>query len=135
MITKAALKDYPNLQPEIDRLEDRIRRGNMQQVVDTVNGSSTGHPYTQHAISIVGAVPGPESIAGLKQRREKLIQQKSEIENFVNGLPTSRQRQIVWMHIEDGLTWDEVAARIGKKSTAESVRKEFSRVLNNAGIK
>lgn len=135
MITKAALKDYPNLQPEIDRLEDRIRHGNMQRVVDTVNGSSTGHPYTQHAIPITGAVMGPESVADLKRHLEKLIQQKSEIEAFLNGLPTSRQRQIAWLHIEDGLTWDEVAAKIGNKSTAESVRKEFSRSLNNAGIK
>ena len=40
-----------------------------------------------------------------------------------------RMQRIIRYKVFDGLTWGQVAARMGRKATADSVKKEFQRFM------
>ncbi len=52
---------------------------------------------------------------GFSKRREELQRRKEEVERFVERLPYSRQRRVVRMRALEGLTWRQVAGRMGHR--------------------
>ena len=65
----------------------------------------------------------------LRQRVEKAEKAKEDAERVIAGASIRMQR-IIRYRVFDGLSWDTVAAKMGRGATAESVRKEYQRFLN-----
>ena len=55
---------------------------------------------------------------------------KMEVEAWMNVIPVRMQRIIKWK-VFGGLTWQQVADKLGNKTTENSVKKEFERFLKN----
>lgn len=108
----------------------RKRRRQIQQ--DSVKGSSHEFPYTLQTYHLEGlgyaAVKDPDEL----ERREKLLaerirraeQIKGQVEVWLLAISPRMQRIIRYKFFEE-MTWGQVAIRMGRKATADSIRKEF----------
>lgn len=65
------------------------------------------------------------------QRRQKLAMQKSEIEAFVDSIEDSRVRRIVTLRAMEGLTWQQVAGKMGYRISIGHARKLYSESTKN----
>ena len=120
---------------EIKKL--RKRRSQIQQ--DSVKGSSHEFPYTLQTYHLEGlgyaAVKDPDEL----ERREKLLEErirraeqiKGQVEVWLLTISPRMQRIIRYKFFEE-MTWEQVAIRMGRKATGESVKKEFQRFLKAA---
>lgn len=104
-------------------------------VQTTVKGSSRDFPYTEQRFKIRGSAFDLEDDNRLRKKEELLLQQKAEaekiklqVEEWLLTIPPRLQRIVKYKYLE-GLSWDEVAARIGKTATADGVRMEMKRFL------
>jgi DNA-directed RNA polymerase specialized sigma subunit len=111
----------------------RLENMQVQMAQDSVTGSNPDYPYEQRRFKIEGvifscgdAVRLDRQRKILEQRRQQASKIKQEVEQWMNSLPVRMQR-IIQYHFFQGMTWSETAKRIGRKTTAESVRKEFER--------
>lgn len=142
MITKKYLEQYvdmtcelPELERKISAIERKIDKIEKEGVVkDTVTGGNGG---TQHFV--IEGFPTPE----YRKQRTRLFRKKMEYENlqrkiencvdeietFLCGIDNSRIRRIINYKYIDGLSWYDVADKIGRTATSESVRKELERFL------
>ena len=64
----------------------------------------------------------------LKKRKADAEKIKTKVEEWMNTLPVRMQR-IIRYKVFEGMTWQQVAKKIGRKATEESVKKEFQRFL------
>ena len=53
----------------------------------------------------------------------------NEIEAYIFGIEDSHMRRIASFRVIDGLSWSQVAVKIGGGNTDESVKKAFYRYL------
>lgn len=58
-------------------------------------------------------------------RQNELKQQKKAVEDFVDSLPESRQRQVVMLRAMEGLTWQQVAGRMGARYSISNAKKIY----------
>ena len=63
----------------------------------------------------------------LKTLELEILRQLSEIEEFIKSLSDSYLRQIVTLRVIKGLTWLEVAEKVGGGNTEDSVRMMYNR--------
>lgn len=112
-MTKDLLEQYPDICGELKDLDSIV--------TDSVTSSSLEPPYGKHTVSVRG-VPYTE-------RRVKLERQKAEIEAFVEGIPSAGLRRIVTYRALQGLSWGQVAAKMGYRYSAESARKQYEKIL------
>ncbi|CVI72349.1 hypothetical protein NDGK_02533 [Clostridiales bacterium CHKCI001] len=111
-------------QEDIRRLQ---QRGTVQN--DSVKGSMTDFPYIEKTFHIQGIdVENEQQIERekelLQQRLEQAKELKNEVEAYLNTIPLRMQR-IIRYKIFEQMTWEQVARKMGRRSTGESVRKEF----------
>ena len=66
----------------------------------------------------------------LEERKAGAVRTMIEVEAWMNKIP-SRMQRIVRYKIFKEMTWREVAVRIGRNATAESVKKEFQRFMDS----
>lgn len=118
-MTRELLEDYPHICAEIRELEREL----YEQVADTVSGSCVDFPYAQHTVSIKGVPPG---LAAQKAKREA---EKAEIERFIQALPNSKLRRIVNYKVVRGMTWEQVAAKMGHRESVWSVKHKYYRIF------
>lgn len=119
---------------EIKKL--RKRRSQIQQ--DSVKGSSHEFPYTLQTYHLEGlgyaAVKNPdeldrmEELLGERIRRAEQI--KRQVEVWLLTISPRMQRIIRYKFFEE-LTWGQVAIRMGRKATADSVRMEFTNFMRS----
>ena len=64
----------------------------------------------------------------LEERREQAHRLKVEVEQWMNHIPQRMQRIIKYRVFED-MSWSQVAAKLGRKASAEGIRKEFDRFM------
>lgn len=131
------LEAYVDACALVKETEEDIRRLSKRETVhDRVKGSNPDFPYQPRnfrlygtAASLVeyGASPEREKEL-LRQRRENAERIKSQAEKVMAGASVRVQR-IIRYKVFKGLTWEEVAVKMGGKATAESVRKEYERFL------
>ena len=102
-----------------------------QMAQDSVTGSNPEFPYQPRRFKVEGIDFGSMDLkmlhrqrAVLLQRRQRAEEIRTVVEEWMSTLPLRMQR-IIRYHFFDGCTWRETARRIGRKATAESVRKEF----------
>ena len=62
----------------------------------------------------------------LEKRKEDAEKIKTRVEEWMNTIPVRMQR-IIRYKIFEGLTWQQVAKKIGRKATEISLKKEYQR--------
>ncbi len=114
-MTRELLEDYPHICAELRELEHELH----EPISDTVSGSGPDFPYTQHTVSIRGV---PPELAALKAKKEA---EKAEIEQFIQGLPNSKLRRIVKYRVIHGMSWEQVAAKMGHRVSVDAVKYHY----------
>lgn len=111
----------------------RLENMQVQMAQDSVTGSNPDYPYEQRRFKIEGvifscgdAVRLDRQRKILEQRRQQAEEIKEEVESWMNRIPIRMQRIIRYRFFQE-LTWENTAKKIGRKATADSVRKEFER--------
>lgn len=120
-MTKELLEQYSDICRELEDVERKLH----QPVTDIVSGSGSEFPFTQHTVSIRGVQPG------LLEVKARLQAQKEEIESFIRGLPNSRLRRIVDYRVLQGMSWEQVAAKIGHRVSVYSVKRHYYKLFEN----
>lgn len=153
-ISKHILKQYTDLQQEIvetkdkiDKLENQIKKlekriAEIEEgeiVKDKVRGglggiqsfTIEGIPTKEYQKKKMELYIKKELIENrkntLKTLELEILRQLSDIEEFINTLSDSYIRQIVTLRVIKGLTWLEVAEKVGGGNTEDSVRMMFNR--------
>ncbi len=65
----------------------------------------------------------------LEDRKAAAAQIKSQVEAWLNTIPVRMQRIIRYRDFEE-LTWRQVAMKMGRRATEESVKKEYQRFFD-----
>lgn len=111
----------------------RLKRKKKKIVQDSVTGSNPEWPYepihfrvegTPYTYSNDRQIREEERI--LEERRQNAEEIKQKAEEYINHA-SMRMQRIVRMKVFEGMTWQQVAAHMGRKCTEDSVRKEFER--------
>lgn len=112
-----------------------IRRKKQMIVQDSVKGSMHDFPYSGKTFHLEGIEDETET-ADQERYQEELAQKRKEaaqairvqVDEWMLTLPPRMQR-IVRYKVFDRLTWGQVAKKLGRKATADSVRMEFQRII------
>ena len=64
----------------------------------------------------------------LERRKANAERIKQNVEEWMLTIPARMQRIIRWKFFEE-LTWEEVAVKMGRKATGDSVRMEFTNFM------
>lgn len=136
---KTALEQYIDACALIRETEEDIRKLQKRKgiVQDSVKGSNPEFPYQAQSFHIEGTA---EQISdqSILETEEKLLEMQKEdarkikidVEAWMLTIPIRMQRIIKWK-IFYGLTWQQVANKLGNKATENSAKKEFERFLKN----
>lgn len=133
---KKTLMDYIDACELVKETEydiSRMRKIEMEHA--KVVGSNPDFPYQKMSFHVSGVTEtylDSESIKKekslLMERKHRAEQLKSEIEKWMNTIP-SRMQRIIRMKYFEKKTWEQVADKMGEDSTGESIRKEFDRFM------
>ena len=135
---KKILNQYIDAIELIKETEEEILRLEAMQTQlaqDTVMGSNPEFPYQRKHFKVEGVIFRTEDASRLIRQRELLMKRrqqaeevKLEVEEWMSTLPLRMQRIIRYRYFK-GCTWQEVARRMGRKATSDSVRKEFENLF------
>ena len=113
----------------------KIKQKRKNIVQDKVKGSMYDFPFAPQSFVIRGIEYSEDDEKKLREQEQLLEEQKAaaetiklEVEGWMAAIPMRMQR-IIRYKIFEGLTWGEVAVRMGRKATADSVKKEFQRFM------
>lgn len=133
---KKVLEQYIDACELIKETEKDIRRlkKKQQTIVQTnVSGSNPEFPYNPQHFKIVGTTFTYEEDVRLRheekileERREQAQRLKVDVEQWMNHIPQRMQRIIKYRVFEE-MSWSQVASKLGRKATEESVKKEYHR--------
>ena len=133
---KRILEEYIDACEVIRETEKEIHKLEQKKGItanETVSGSNPEFPYNPQHFKVQGTTYSYADDLRLrtqkevlKQRKEKAEALKLQVEVWLISIPFRMQRIIKYRIFED-MTWQQVADRMGRKSTEESVRKEFQR--------
>ena len=141
-MNKQILEQYIDACELIKDTKDEIRklrkhRSQIQQ--DSVKGSAHEFPYTLQTYHLEGlgyaAVKDPDELDRMEKLLEERIRNaekiKRQVEAWLNTVSPRMQRIIRYRVFED-MTWAQVAVKMGRKATADSVRMEFTNFMKAA---
>ncbi|WP_276950595.1 RNA polymerase subunit sigma-70 [Acetatifactor muris] len=133
---KTILQDYIDACELIKETEKDIQRLNQKKktIIQTnVKGSMHEFPYVEQHFKVRGTTFSVKDDSRLRyeerlleQRKANAEQIKLQVEEWMLTLPPRMQRIVKYRYLE-GLAWEKVAIKMGRKATADSVRKEFER--------
>lgn len=136
ILDKQKLSQLYYLNKEIELIKQQIQEADYVMTQDSVKGSSTEFPYTQHSIKIYGADIKDFS-RKMKRLKNKLLRKLSEfmdlrdeIDEYIESIPDSKIRMILTLRYVNGLNWRQIAFSIGGNNTEDSVKKVAYRFLN-----
>lgn len=125
------LDQLPHLRKEIEILQEQIRKAATVIVTDTVVGSDPQFPYSERTFVISGM--NDRRIRRLKRqlehKLEELITAREEMLEYISTVEDSEMRQILMLRYIDGLTWPQVARRMGRQGDGSTERKKHNRYL------
>lgn len=127
--------DACELVKDTEREIEQIRRRRREIVTDKVKMSDYDFPFGQISYTIHG-IPYDAQDQKALERQEQILEErkaaaeviKLQVEEWLSTVPPRMQR-IIKYKIFEGMTWGEVAVRMGRKATADSVKKEFQRFM------
>lgn len=138
-VDKQILYQYIDACELVKETEEDIRkikqtRKRIEQ--DIVKGSSHDFPYTPVNFHVEGLSYSVVSDSSSLEVQEQIWEErkaaaqaiKLQVEAWMLTIPQRMQR-IIRYKIFDEMTWEEVAAKIGRKATGEGIRKEFDRFM------
>lgn len=135
---KKILADYMDAMELIKETEEDIRKLKKRRktVIQTnVKGSNLKFPYQEKHYRIEGTTFTYQDDRNLRleeklleQRKENAEKIKQQVEEWLLTVPIRMQR-IIKYKIFEKRTWEQTAAKIGRKATGESVKKEFQRFM------
>ena len=136
---KQILNQYIDACKVVDETKEEIRKlkKNRKRILaDTVKGSSYDFPYTLKTYRTEGlaysVLKDPDELdrleGVLKERLQNAERIKHQVEMWLNTIPMRMQR-IIRYKIFEGLTWAEVATRMGRKATPDGIRKEYENFM------
>ncbi len=135
---KKILEDYIDARELIKETEKDIQRLKKRKktVIQTnVKGSNPNFPYQEQHFRVQGTTFTYQDDANLRLEENLLVQRKQnaekvkkQVEEWMLTIPMRMQR-IIQYKVFDGLTWEQTAARIGRKATGDGIRKEFQRFM------
>ena len=133
---KKILEQYIDACELIKETEKDIRRlkKKRQTIVQTnVSGSNPDFPYNPQHFKIAGTAFTYEEDSRLRyeekileERKENAQRLKAEVEQWMNHIPQRMQRIIKYRVFEE-MRLSQVASKLGRKATEESVKKEYHR--------
>lgn len=137
---KRILYDYIDACELIKETEAEIRKLRKKKKTITrtsVSGSNPEFPYNPQHFEIEGTVFTYKDDSDLREE-EKILEErkknaekiKLEVEKWMNTIPNRMQR-IIKYKIFDELTWRQVAQKMGRKATGDSIRMEFNNFMKN----
>ena len=146
-MTKDILVQYTDLQEEIkdirrriEKTQDRIKK--IQQegtVIDSVTGTRPDGTFGHIRIEGFPCVAYDKQqaylssyVSKLTEMELKLLELTNCVEEYINSIGDSRMRRMIQYRIIDGLSWYEVADRMGGKATSDSCRMYFERFLEKS---
>ena len=104
-------------------------------VRDSVKASMHDYPYAETRVHLEGIeykfqdrLQKHRLEKILEERKEKAEKVKEQVEEFMNSIPLRMQRIIKYKYFE-GLSWEDVAKKMGSNYTGEGIRKEVYRFL------
>ena len=135
---KNILNDYIDACALVQETERDIRalKKKRKTIIQTnVSGSNPDFPYQPQHFKIEGttftyaddsALRWDEGL--LERRKANAEKIKLNVEEWMLTIPARMQRIIRSKFLEE-LTWEEVAVKMGRKATGDSVRLEFQRFM------
>lgn len=143
MVSKEILIQYSDLQQECKEVREKIEKLERQiakieadgEVVDKVRGGLgglqsfkiEGFPYPEYSRKKTLLYARKATLSELEM---ELLETLNEVEEFIASISDSHIRRIVNLRVIDGLSWNEVARKIGG-NTEDSVKKAFYRFMEN----
>ena len=136
---KEILRQYIDACEQVMEAKEDIRKlkKNRKRIEqDRVTGSAHEFPYTKKSYHIEGlaypVVKDPDEL----NRREEILRErlrraeeiKHQVEAWMLTIPQRMQRIIRYRVFEE-MPWNEVAIRMGRNATADSVRMEYIRFM------
>lgn len=125
--------DACTLLKEIEQEVKKLKKERCRIEKDKVFGSNPDFPYQVRGFSIEGVVEKKSN--ALDRKRKVLQKQRAQaeeikllVEEWIPTLPLRTQR-IVRLRFVDGLSWRDVARKIDRRATADSIRIELQRFL------
>lgn len=137
---KDILKQYIDACEAVKETEEQIRqlrKNRKTVVVDAVKGSMHDFPFAEKSFKITGIAHSVLEDPGQLDREELILEErkaaaaqiKSQVEAWLNTIPVRMQRIIRYRDFEE-LTWRQVAMKMGRRATEESVKKEYQRFFD-----
>ena len=137
---KDILKQYIDACEAVKETEEQIRqlrKNRKTVVVDAVKGSMHDFPFAEKSFKVTGIAhsvlenPGQLDLEELilEERKAAAAQIKSQVDAWLNTIPVRMQRIIRYRDFEE-LTWRQVAMKMGRRATEESVKKEYQRFFD-----
>jgi len=140
-LDKEQLSQLRYLRSEIEMLKQQINEletagfcaDGARMVTDIVRGSNPEHPFEPRTFVVKGLDHDGygRKLGRLRQlirrRAGELADALIAAHEYIDAIDDSLIRQIITLRHVCGLTWGEVAARVGGGNTAESVRKMHDR--------
>lgn len=129
---KNVIFEYVDAKALVSETEEDIQKNRkIITVQDKVKGSNPEFPYNHQSFNISGTVEVSlhnidEEEALLEERKRNAKKIKIKAEKVINKAPLRIQR-IIRYKIMNGMSWNDVAEKMGGKSTGDSVRMEFQR--------
>ena len=137
---KNILSQYIDACELIKETEEEIKKLNRKKktVIHTnVSGSNPEFPYNPQHFKVQGTIFNYADDSQLRYQKKILEERKSQaeqlkikVEGWLNTIPPRMQRIIKYKVFEE-LTWQQVAGKIGRKATEESIKKEFQRFFKD----
>lgn len=125
--------DACTLLKEIEQEVKKLEKERCKIEKDKVFGSNPDFPYQVRSFLIEGVVEKKSN--ALDRKRKVLQKQRAQaeeikllVEEWIPTLPLRTQR-IVRLRFVDGLSWRDVARKIDRRATADSIRIELQRFL------
>ena len=143
MVSKEVLVQYIDLREEQKEVTERISKLEKQidkiesegAVIDKVRGGAGGMQHFR-----IEGFPYPEYSrkktllynrkAILSELEMEITERLNEVEQFIKSVQDSHLRRIITYRVVEGLSWNEVAYKIGGGNTEDSVRKAFERFMS-----
>ena len=143
-ISKEILIQYSDFQQECKEVREKIEKLEKQiekiesdgAVIDKVRGGEggiqpfkiEGFPYPEYSRKKTLLYARKATLSELEM---ELLETLNDVEIFITSIKDSHIRRIVNLRVVDGLSWGEVARRIGG-NTEDSVRMAFNRFIEQA---
>ena len=138
-IDKGILNEYIDACELIKETEKdiiKLRRRRNTVVTGSVKGSMHDYPYAETHFKVEGTPYSYSDDVRLRAEEKLLEERKANaekikvlVEQWMNTIPIRMQRIIRYKFFE-GMSWEQVAVRMGRKSTEGSVKMEFQRFMD-----